>query len=125
MRGAGGSCGRALVLVLVVVVARGGFAGVAVAGALDGGGSSSAGGLEQMRGNFFEEARREARLRHVIAVAAAVTRAREGEGIHGAGEADVAEAALLFHLVRIVERARVREEALFESGEDDDGKLQP
>ncbi len=50
-------------------------------------------------------------------------RAGEDQRVHGAGHADVAEAAFLFEFLGIHERARVREEALFESGEKDERKF--
>src|ERR1700749_78315 len=104
-----------LVFVLVAVVAADAvFFGsaalrrVAVPGAALTG--ASRGLFYQVAGNLFEKARGGAGFGHVISVAAAVAGAGDEEGIHGAGEADVAEAALLFHLVRIAERARMREE---------------
>ena len=78
----------------------------------------------QVRRNLFEEARGQTGLGHVVAVAAAVAGAGDDERVHGAGHADVAEAALLFHLVGIVQRARVREEAFFQAGEEDQRELQ-
>ncbi len=50
--------------------------------------------------------------------------ARQNQRVHGARHADVAEAALFFQLFGIHESARVREEALFESGKKDERKLE-
>ena len=75
-------------------------------------------------GDFFEEARGHGGLGAVVAVAAAIARAGHDEGVHGAGHADVAEAALLFHLRGVVQRARVREEAFFHAGEEDEWELE-
>ena len=80
--------------------------------------------LDQLAGNLFQEARGDAHLRGVVAVAAAIVGAGEDQRIHGAGHADVAEAALFFQFVGIVERARVGEEALFQAGQKDQRKLQ-
>src|SRR6185312_6772391 len=91
-----------LILVLIAIVASETFFGIAVAGALDRGGCGAAHRLQQVRGNLFQKSRRQARLWHVVSIAAAVSRARHRERVHGAREAHVAEAAFLFHLVRIV-----------------------
>ena len=82
-------------------------------------GTSAAEIFDELRRNFFKEARRDAGLGHVGAVAAAVVGAGEDERVHGARHADVAEAALFFKFFGAGERARVREEALFKAGEKD------
>ncbi len=80
--------------------------------------------LNQPAGNLFKEAGGDAHLRGVVAVAAAIVGAGEDERVHGAGHADVAEAALFFEFVGIVESAGVGKEALFQAGEKDQRKLQ-
>src|SRR2546426_7738505 len=77
---------------------------------------------------------REVRLRHLaqeargladaVAVDAPVHGVREVEALARAGEADVAEAALLLDLLGIAHRARVREDALLEAAEEHDGELE-
>ena len=74
--------------------------------------------------HLFEEARWDALLRRVVAIAAAIVRAGQDQRVHGARHADVAEAALLFQFLGIVERAGVREETLFESGQKYQRKFQ-
>ena len=68
-----------------------------------------------------EEARR---LAHPIPLDAAVQGIGEEESLLGAGDAHVAEAPLLFELVRVVHRARVREHALLQPREEYHGKLE-
>jgi hypothetical protein len=53
-----------------------------------------------------------------------VERIGEEESLLGARDADVAEAPLLLELVRVVHRARVREDALLHPREEDHGKLE-
>ncbi len=61
----------------------------------------------------------------VVAVAATVARAGHDEGVHGAGHADVTEAALLLHLRGVLQGTRVGEEAFFHAGaRKTSGKLQ-
>ena len=45
--------------------------------------------------------------------------------VHGARDADVAKSALFFDLIRIKQRARVREQSLFHSGKHDQRELEP
>jgi len=51
-------------------------------------------------------------------------RAGKDERIHGAGHADVAEAALFFQFVGVVEGARMGKEAFLKPGEKDERKLE-
>ena len=67
----------------------------------------------------MQEARRRGRREAFAAVHAAVDRAGERERLLGAGHADVAEAALLFDLLGIIERTGMREDAFLEAGEED------
>src|SRR5580658_7049105 len=85
-------------------------------------GAASAQVLNQLRGHLLKEARGNAHLRCVIAIAAAIVRARKNQRVHGARHADVAEPALFFELFRIVEGARMWKQALFESGKKDERK---
>ena len=62
--------------------------------------------LDELIGDLFEEARGNAHLGHIVAVAAAIVSAGEDERVHGARHADVAEAAFLFEFLGIM---RVRE----------------
>ena len=91
---------------------------------MDHGGTAPAKILDELRRNFFKKPRRNAHLRHVVAIAAAIVRAREDQRVHGARHAHVAETALLFEFVGIGERARMREQALLKPGEKDQRKLQ-
>ena len=50
---------------------------------------------------------------------------REVELLHGPGDADVGEAALLLELVGLGERAQVGEDAVLQADEEDDGVLEP
>src|SRR5438309_4557479 len=64
------------------------------------------------------------RLAHPVAVDAPVERPRQREPLLGARDPDVAQAALLLDLVGVVHRARVREDALLEPGEEHRRELQ-
>ena len=80
-------------------------------------------GAEQLRGDVGEEARGR--------VGAAPSHGRPPVGPHeveallGAGDAHVGEAALLLHLVGVVEGAVVGKDALLHPRDEDDGKFQP
>ncbi len=79
--------------------------------------------LNELWGNFFKEARRDAGLGHICAVTAAVVSASEDERVHSARHADVAEAALFFEFFGAGQRARMREEALFKASEKNEREL--
>jgi len=51
--------------------------------------------------------------------------AGEDQRIHGASHADVAETALFFELVGVVESARMREETLLKAGEENERNSRP
>ncbi len=51
-------------------------------------------------------------------------RAGEDQCVHGASHADVAETALFFELVGVVESARVREETLLKAGEENEREFE-
>ncbi len=90
-------------------------------------GAAVAGGgevFDELGGDLFEEARGHGGLGAVVAVAAAIAGAGHDEGVHGAGHADVAEAALLFHLRGVLEGAGVGEETFFHAGEEDERELE-
>jgi len=101
--------------------------GVGIAGELRGGELGLRGGtaevFDEARGDLIEEARGDAGVGHLGAVAAAIAGASEDKRVHGAGHADVAEAAFLFEAGGFEQRARVGEETFFEAGEEDEGKL--
>ena len=59
-----------------------------------------------------------------VAVEGALLRAHEVEQLARARDAHVGQAALLFHLGRVLERAAVREDALLQAGDEDDRELQ-
>ena len=80
--------------------------------------------FDQARRHLFEEARGDAGLGHVGAVAAAVAGAGHDQGVHGAGHADVAEAAFLLEAVGVDQGARAGEEAFFHAGEKDQRELE-
>src|SRR5690348_2346679 len=77
---------------------------------------------EQRQGNLFDEARG-----LLVDAVAAVEGAAEGacqvEAAHGAGDADVGQAALLLQLVLTLQRARMGQHALLQPGDEDDGEL--
>src|SRR5205814_7705581 len=86
----------------------------------------------ELLGDLAQEARR--RVEAQFAEQRAAARQRQNELLARARHAHVAEAPLLGHLVRVLfaaagpglpERARVREDALLESGEPDRIELQP
>ena len=70
------------------------------------------------------EIARDALLRRIVAVAAAIVSPGEDQRVHCARHPHVAETPLLFQFLRIHQRARVREEALFQAGEEDQRELQ-
>jgi len=80
--------------------------------------------LHQLRRNFFQEARRHRRLRWPPAKATPEARPANGQLLLRARHGHVAEAPFLFHGVVIDQAALVREEALFDTGNEDERELE-
>ena len=80
--------------------------------------------FDQRRWDFFQEARGDAGFGQVGAVSAAVDGAGQDQLVHGAGHADVAEAAFFFDVFRDEHGAGMRKKSFFEAAEEDQGKLQ-
>src|SRR4030095_2374294 len=78
--------------------------------------------FDELRRHFLDEARRHAVA--VDAVQAALLGIREIELLHRARDTDVAEPALFFDAVDIVERALMREQAVFHAREEHHGELE-
>ena len=79
---------------------------------------ASPAGYPQFAGNLAQEARRLGGLQAFAAVHAAVNGAGQGQGVVSASHSDVAQTALLFEFLRVVERAAMRKNPLFEAGEE-------
>src|SRR3954462_1627046 len=80
--------------------------------------------FDQGTRNFLEETRRNAGFGKIGSVAAAVYGAPQDQLIHGAGHADVAEAAFFFDVLGDKHSARVREETFFEPAQEDEGEFE-
>ena len=81
--------------------------------------------LNQIRRNLFQEARRQTRLRHVVPIAPPIARPRHHQRIHRPSHTDVAKPPLLFHIVRTVQRARMRKQTLLHPGQQHQRELEP
>src|SRR5207237_580734 len=82
---------------------------------------ASAHHLHEVGRDVFDEARRLVVER--VAVEGALLGTYEVEQLARARDAHIGQAALLFHLSRILERAAVREDAFFQAGDEDDREL--
>ena len=78
----------------------------------------------QRQGDFAQKARGNSWFTWSTTKLAAITGPTECKLLFGAGEADVTQAPFLFHLRRVVQRAAVREQTIFEAGDKHDGKFQ-
>ena len=120
-------------MVAVAVVREAAAAAARGAGAVAGRIATPCGGafaaaaqvFQQLRRHLFQKARGQRRIRHVVAVAAAIARAAQDQRVHRARHPHVAEAPFLFKTSGIGERARVRKQPLLHAAQQDQRKLQP
>src|SRR4051794_20164088 len=78
--------------------------------------------FDELRRHFLDEARRDAVT--VDAVQATLLGVGEIELLHGPRNADIAEPSLFFEAVDVVERALMREQAVFHAREEHDRELE-
>src|ERR1700735_772121 len=80
--------------------------------------------FHQRSRNLAQESRREGGLLLAATEAAAIARRRQKQPLLGARHSDVTKTPLFFHGGFRIQRANVREQSLFHSGQEHDGKLQ-